>query len=159
MFFSRKYKEALLRTLRVAVRLHRKVEEINFRSITIKEQLVKIMGTQAELDEKVAVIGVKLDTISTNLGAVPGAIQSESQQIKDFIAANQNAGLDLSGLSGIATRLDAVADNTGSLVGEINTVFEPPAAPAPSPAPEPVPSPVPEPTPPPPSTDGGETPA
>jgi uncharacterized protein involved in exopolysaccharide biosynthesis len=127
MFFSRKYKNTLLKIERIAVRVHRKVEQIEFRETKIQEQLARIMSQQEELDTRVAAANAKLDAIGESLGAVPAAIQAETQQIQDFIASHTGSTLDLAGLDGVVGRLNSVAESVAGLGAEIGGVFEPPA--------------------------------
>jgi len=126
MFFSRKYKNALLKVERIAVRIHRKVEAIEFREIKIQEQLARIMSQQEELDARVTAANAKLEAIGESLNAVPAAIAAETKQIQDFIASHSGDALDLSGLDGVVGRLNSVADSVAGVGIQIGSVFEPP---------------------------------
>ena len=134
MFFSRKYKNALLKIERIAVRVHHRVEQIEFREIKIQEQIAKIMSQQEELDARVAAANAKLDAIGESLNAVPAAIQAETRQIEDFIASHTGGTLDLAGLDGVVGRLSTVAESVAGIGAQIGGVFEPPALQPPQPS-------------------------
>lgn len=85
-------------------------------------RLVKqIMSKQAQFDLQIGDINTKLDGIGSS-------IESERQQISDFIAANP--AVDTSALQGVSDRLSTLGDSVG---GIFEPAAEAPAEEAPAP--------------------------
>jgi hypothetical protein len=60
MFFSKHYKETLLKVFRVVIRIHHAVGQLEFQLKHVQEKLVQIMTNQEEFDAQIAAANEKI---------------------------------------------------------------------------------------------------